>query len=206
MLLGALFVIAYLVGSVPIGHLVGRAHGVDLREVGSGSIGATNVRRALGWGWAITVFLLDLGKGFLPAFCARFVAPGQEGLWYVVGAAAVLGHCFSPWLGFRGGKGIATSLGMVFGASPWVAAGGFAVFVVCLLLSRFVSLSSIIAVFCSILVGLLLHDWIYVGVGIAIFVFVLYTHRRNLQRLRAGDEPKIAFAGSPSGESRETSP
>lgn len=205
MLLGALIVVAYLVGSIPVGHLVGRAHGVDLREVGSGSIGATNVRRALGWGWAIAVFLLDLAKGFLPALAARSILPGHEGLWYVVGAAAVLGHCFSPWLGFRGGKGIATSLGMVFGASPWVAAGGFAVFVVCLALSRFVSLSSIIAVFCSILVGVFLHDWVYVGVGIAIFLFVLYTHRRNLQRLMAGTEPKIAFSRTARGESSETS-
>ncbi len=196
--LACLFVFAYLLGSIPFGVLAARLYGVDVRKVGSGNIGATNVKRAIegaggpGVAWMIVVFLLDLGKGFAPTFAARQF-DAREWMWYLVGIAAVLGHCFSPWLRFRGGKGIATSLGMVFGASPAVAACGFGVFLMLFSITRFVSLSSIVAVFCAAVAGLIFGDWVYVGVGTAIFLFVIYTHRANIARLRNGTEPRFSL-------------
>jgi glycerol-3-phosphate acyltransferase PlsY len=108
-----------------------------------------------------------------------------------VGLAAVAGHCASPFLRFKGGKGIATSLGMVFGASPLVAASGFIIFALVLTISRYVSLSSIVAVGCSVAVGALLKDWVYVGIGSVLFVFVIYTHRANIRRLLDGTENRF---------------
>jgi glycerol-3-phosphate acyltransferase PlsY len=199
MLLAGLFCGAYLLGAVPFGVLVARAHGVDPRLVGSGNVGATNVKRAIdsaggrGLLWAIIVFLLDLIKGLAPTLAARFLLPGQELLWFAVGVAAVAGHCASPFLGFKGGKGVATSLGMVFGASWIAAAGGFGTFLLLLALTRYVSLSSIVAVAMSVAVAILLPDWPYVGVGSLILLFVLYTHRANIQRLRDGTESKFSL-------------
>lgn len=192
MLLAGLFVASYLLGAVPFGVLVARSQGADLTKIGSGNIGATNVKRALGMKWAILVFLLDVGKGFGPTFAARAV-DHRAWVWYLVGLAAIAGHCASPFLRFKGGKGIATSLGMVFGASPLVAASGFAIFIVMLTLSRYVSLSSIVAVGCAVIVALLLKDWVYVGTGSALFLFVIYTHRANIQRLRNGTENRFDF-------------
>ncbi len=204
MLLACLFVFAYIVGAVPFGVLITRAKGIDIRKVGSGNIGATNVARAVGPAWAGLVFLLDLSKGFVPAMVAKSwpVMSGNSGassqalpewVWYAAGVAAIAGHCASPFLGFKGGKGIATSLGMVFGASPIVAAGGFCVFLVLFATTRFVSLSSIAGVAASVVLGAILRDWTYVGIGSLLFLFVLYTHRANICRLRDGTEPKFGF-------------
>ncbi|HVT12666.1 MAG TPA: glycerol-3-phosphate 1-O-acyltransferase PlsY [Fimbriimonadaceae bacterium] len=192
MLLASLIVVAYLLGAVPFGVLITRAKGVDVTRVGSGNIGATNVARAIGKWWAIVVFLLDLMKGCAPVLVARTLT-GNEWLWYAVGLAAIAGHCASPFLRFKGGKGVATSLGMVFGASPIVAAGGFSVFIVLFAFSRWVSLSSIVAVGSSVLIGASLRDWPYTAIGSLLFLFVLYTHRENIKRLRNGTEPKFIF-------------
>jgi len=193
-MLACLFVAAYILGAVPVGVLVARAHGVDITAVGSGNIGATNVKRALGMGWAALVFLLDMIKGFAPTFVARSVDE-REWIWYLVGMAAVAGHCASPFLRFKGGKGVATSLGMVFGGSPIVAAGGFAVFAIVLLppVTRYISLASIIGVGSAVVIAAVLRDWTYVGFGSVLFLFVLYTHRSNIGRLRNGTEPKFRF-------------
>ncbi|HTQ09766.1 MAG TPA: glycerol-3-phosphate 1-O-acyltransferase PlsY [Fimbriimonadaceae bacterium] len=193
-MLAGLFVAAYLLGAVPVGVLVARAHGVDIRTVGSGNIGATNVKRALGMGWAIFVFVFDMLKGFAPTFAARFVS-GDEWVWYLVGIAAVAGHCASPFLKFKGGKGVATSLGMVLGGSTWVALGGFAVFALILVppKTRYISLASIIGVGCAALIGAALRDWTYVAFGSLLFLFVLYTHRANINRLQNGTEPRFKF-------------
>lgn len=190
MLIACLFVAAYLLGAIPFGVLITRAHGVDITKIGSGNIGATNVARAVGRWWATAVFLLDVLKGFAPTFLARYV-DGREWVWYVVGVAAIAGHCASPFLRFKGGKGIATSLGMVFGASPIVAGGGFGVFLLFFFTTRYVSLSSIIAVGTSVLIATTVRDWVYVGIGSLLFFFVLYTHRANISRLRNGTEPKF---------------
>ncbi|HWA83524.1 MAG TPA: glycerol-3-phosphate 1-O-acyltransferase PlsY [Fimbriimonadaceae bacterium] len=192
MLLACLIVVAYLVGAVPFGVLITRARGVDVTKVGSGNIGATNVARAIGKEWAILVFLLDVMKGCGPVLVARTLI-GNEWLWYVVGLASIAGHCASPFLRFKGGKGVATSLGMVFGASPIVAAGGFTMFIVLFAICRWVSLSSIVAVGGSVVIAALLRDWPYTAIGSLLFLFVLYTHRENIKRLRNGTEPKFTF-------------
>lgn len=192
MLLACLFVASYILGAIPFGVLITRAKGVDVTKIGSGNIGATNVARAIGTGWAVVVFLLDLMKGLAPVLAARSL-DGREWIWYLVGIAAIAGHCASPFLHFKGGKGVATSLGMVFGASPLVASAGFGVFIVLFVITRFVSFSSIVGVFTAVAFAALLHDWVYVGIGSVLFLFVLYTHRANIQRLRSGTEPKFSF-------------
>lgn len=192
MLLAGLFVVAYLLGAVPFGVLLCRSKGIDVTQIGSGNVGATNVARALGWRWALPIFVLDMLKGFGPAFAARSMDQ-REWVWYLMGLAAIAGHCASPFLRFKGGKGVATSLGMVFGASPLVAASGFGMFIVLFWFTRYVSLSSIVAVGCSVIAGACFRDWIYVGIGSLLFVFVLFTHRANIKRLRDGTEPKFKF-------------
>jgi glycerol-3-phosphate acyltransferase PlsY len=188
----SLVVAAYVLGAVPFGVLISRAKGVDLSQIGSGNVGATNVGRALGKKWAITVFLLDLAKGLAPTLLARTLTDNHW-LWYLVGLATVAGHCASPFLHFKGGKGVATSLGMVFGASPLVAASGFLIFGIVFAIKRYVSLSSIVGVGLAVAVAAILRDWVYVGIGSLLFLFVLYTHRANIRRLLNGTEPKFKF-------------
>lgn len=194
-------VAAYLVGAVPFGYLAAKSKGIDIFQFGSGNPGATNVTRALGKGWGNAVFALDVLKGVLPALAARFVAPHQVGplhaqaIWFLVGLFAVAGHCASPFLGFRGGKGIATSLGVGLAAAPVVALIAFGIFLVAFLVTRYISFSSIVAVCSTVVLG-----WFIPGqapelivVYVLLSVFVLYRHRGNIRRLREGTEPKFAF-------------
>lgn len=201
-----LYLASYLLGAVPFGVLVARAKGVDIMSVGSGNIGATNVARTLGKGPGFLVLALDLVKGLLPALAARWWIGDHAGLRgeeqaLVCGVLAVLGHSFSPFLRFRGGKGVATGLGMLLGAVPWVAAGALAVFVLTMLLTRIVSLSSILASGSLAVFALVFGS--RPGVALlmtALFVYVLVRHRANIQRLREGKEPKFAFAAKPKAE------
>ena len=184
---------AYLLGAIPFGVLFARAKGIDLFAVGSGNVGATNVKRALGLGPAIAVFLLDVLKGFAPAFLALRVLGSQD--WAIgVGVAAILGHCFSPFLKFKGGKGIATGLGVLFGVTPWVALSVFGVFLFSMLIHRWVSLSSLTAVVTAPFFGWLFGDspgmFLFYG---ALLIFVLIRHRENINRLFEGTEPKFKF-------------
>lgn len=204
--------VAYLVGSIPFGLLVGRAHGIDPRAAGSGNIGATNVGRLLGRRAFAIVFTLDFLKGLLPAAAATWLvhrAPeptrGLFALWLGVGFAAVCGHLFSLYLRFRGGKGIATTAGVALGIFPYftfpmlLAVGVWgAVF----FLWRIVSLASVIgaAAFPLAYVGVgLARGWPIAGAQLPLLAFcvivaalVIYKHRANLARLRAGAEPRVA--------------
>jgi acyl phosphate:glycerol-3-phosphate acyltransferase len=195
----ALLLGGYLLGSIPVGVLVARSKGIDIQQVGSGNIGATNVSRALGKRAGLFVFALDVSKGFVPALIARVLLKeamwglDAQVLWFMVGAAAVLGHSFTPWLRFRGGKGIATGLGMLLASSTIVALAAFGVFLLCMALWRYVSLGSILAV-----ASLALFGWLMPGQSpqmvplyILLFLFVLYKHRDNIGRLRQGTEPKF---------------
>ena len=150
---------AYLLGSIPFGLLIARAHGKDLRSVGSGNIGATNVSRALGRKWAYACFLLDVLKGLIPTLAAMLLAgPEVSGsyserlvmlwLWLAVGCAAVVGHVFPVYVRFKGGKGVATRFGVALGIWPYFticAAVAIAVWVAVVLMWRYVSLASITA-------------------------------------------------------------
>lgn len=193
-----LVVVGYVIGGIPVGVLVARAHGIDIFKVGSGNIGATNVKRALGTKWAIFVFAMDVVKGVVPALAARFLIKGPVGpldaevCWLVAGLGAVMGHCLSPFLKFKGGKGIATSLGAVVTAAPLVALSAFVVFVLVFTPTAYVSLASLIAAPSTLVFGSL-----YPGespqmlpVYFAMTLFIVFRHRGNIRRLMNGTESK----------------
>lgn len=190
----------YLLGSVPCGYLIGLARGVDLRKTGSGNIGATNVFRCVGKGWGIFAFVLDAVKGFVPAFFAgRVLAGAPDWLGLACGAAAVAGHNWPVWLGFKGGKGVSTSVGMLLGVAPAAAGIGLGVFAVAVVATRWVSLGSILA---AAAVGGSAW-WLYgaqkppvvAWALTALAALVVWRHRANTGRLLKGTEPKIVGKG-----------
>jgi glycerol-3-phosphate acyltransferase PlsY len=184
---------AYLVGSIPTGLLIARARGVDLRSVGSGNIGATNVARALGRGWAIAVLIGDALKGFAPVFVGRVLLP-QLSPWAVAlaGLFAVVGHMFTVFLRGRGGKGVATSLGVAFAISPTAALCAFGVYLIIYLTLRISSLGSLLgmwsfSIFARLVGGVALP---YLAVALAAAVLVTARHRQNIARLLRGEEKR----------------
>jgi glycerol-3-phosphate acyltransferase PlsY len=193
---------SFAAGSIPFGPLIAKAVGrVDLRTVGSGNVGATNVGRALGLRWFVAVLLLDAAKGALPVLLLprALGRPGDE--WLAVGCAvaAVLGHVFSPFLGFRGGKGVATAAGAVAAASPLVAGLGAAVFGIVLLLFRFVSLASVCAALALPAIAWAAGSPAVTAFGGIAAVVVLLRHRTNLARIASGSEPRVGGDRQPSG-------
>ncbi len=197
-----LCVLAFFLGAIPFGFIAGKLRGVDLRQEGSGNIGATNTLRVLGKGPGITVLILDVAKGWLPVFLASSVFH-LPAAWVVgVGVAAVLGHTYSPWVRFKGGKGVATSLGVLIGLSPIVAGLSLLGFIVTVALSRYVSLGSIVASLLTAgLFWALPHPLPYQLFGTIAGLFVIVRHRGNIARLRAGTESRFAWnkSGSKSG-------
>jgi len=185
--------VSYLFGALPIGLLVGRmVKGIDVRDYGSGNIGASNVWRTMGPLWGIAVFLFDFCKGYFPTHLAGRVHDVSLWLPILAGLAAILGHNFSPFLRFKGGKGVATSLGVVYGLSPLAAAVGFAVWGLCLLITRYISISSMIAAVVTSLVLIGFNrDLPHVLFALLVAFFVLIKHRPNMVRLKAGTEPKV---------------
>lgn len=184
---------AFLLGAIPFGFMAGKLRGVDLRAEGSGNIGATNTLRVLGIGPGVAVLLLDTLKGFAPIWAARqgfFLSP-----WWVVGAglAAVLGHTFSPFLGFKGGKGVATSLGVLIGLSPLVALISTLVFAVVVAVSRYVSLGSILAAItqAALLWTLAPTPLAFRAFGLLVAGFVVFKHSANIKRLLRGEENRL---------------
>lgn len=185
--------VSYLFGALPIGLLVGRmVKGIDVRDYGSGNIGASNVWRTMGPFWGVAVFLFDFCKGYFPTHLAERVPDVSPWLPVLVGLAAILGHNFSPFLRFKGGKGVATSLGVVYGLSPVAAAVGFAVWGLCLWITRYISVSSMIAAVVTSLVLIYLNrDLPHVLFSLLVAFFVVIKHRSNMARLKAGTEPKV---------------
>jgi len=191
--------LAYLLGSIPFGYLLVRFfRKEDIRAVGSGNIGATNVARSGGKGLGILTLLLDLGKGLLAVLLARHVAPGTPGFPsdLAVGAAvaAVIGHVFPVWLGFRGGKGVATALGVFLALTPKAALAAVAVFTLVVALSRIVSLASIVAAaVLPVFAVVLMPDRspVYLGGVVFIALLVIVKHQANIQRLIAGTESRF---------------
>jgi acyl phosphate:glycerol-3-phosphate acyltransferase len=197
----AYLVLAFLAGSLPFGLWIGRwARGVDVRAHGSGNIGATNVLRVAGVGWGLLALALDVAKGWLAvALLPRALGLGSvgEGSWApVAGAlAATCGHIFSPLVGWRGGKGVATFLGAAFALAPAAAAIALAGFFLTLAISRFVSAGSIVM---ALLFPLAALRFAPAGVrppvavaGAAIAALIVWRHRANLARLARGEEPKL---------------
>lgn len=195
-----LIAVGYLSGSVPWGVLLGRRLGsVDLRRHGSGGTGATNALRVLGWRASAVVFLLDFGKGAVPVLVAR--QAGLDGEWVaLVGVAAVVGHCWSPLLGFKGGKGMATGAGAAAGLFPWVLLV-FPLMVVVVALTRYVSLASLVGsvAVSAVVVGLAASDRVAWSVPLAIVAMtaiIVFKHAGNIRRLLAGTERRL---GEPAG-------
>ncbi|WBU64342.1 glycerol-3-phosphate 1-O-acyltransferase PlsY [Paracoccus aerodenitrificans] len=183
-------VIGYLIGSVPFGIVITRALGLgDLRQIGSGNIGATNVLRTGHKGAALATLLLDSGKGAIAVLLARHF--GGDIAAVLAGAAAFLGHCFPVWLGFRGGKGVATFLGTLIALQWQIGLAACAIWAVVAAISRISSLSALMAAALSPLMAALM-GWYHVALA-ALFMaaLIFWRHRANIRRLREGTEPKI---------------
>ncbi len=188
--------LAYLLGATPTSFWVGRAiYGVDLREEGSGNLGATNTFRVLGWKAALPVMVVDVTKGWLPVWLFPKVDGAQAWSWALAyGAAAILGHVFSAWVRFRGGKGVATSAGVFLGLAPWGVLIAFAVWLVTVLVTRIVSLASILAALAiPVAVAMTPHQGgnALLAFTLALALFVLWAHRANVGRLLRGEEHRF---------------
>jgi conserved hypothetical integral membrane protein TIGR00023 len=185
---------SFWAGALPFGYWAARRRGVDIRKVGSGNIGATNVFRVLGAKVGLTVLVLDALKGFLPTWLATRAGAGDvEAI--LVGVAAILGHTFSPIMGFKGGKGIATGLGALLAAAPLTLAIAFPIWLVVFLITRWVSLASILAAASVPIAAYLFgHSLPAVGILAATAATVIFKHRSNLWRILHGVEPKTAAA------------
>ncbi len=212
-----LIVVSYLIGSVSFAFVIAKVQGVDLRKIGSGNLGATNLARACGKKWAYICFLLDVLKGFVPSFAAKFfvvsdsVTPAELALWLAVGVAAMLGHIFPFYLKFKGGKGVATGFGVVLGIWPYCTIPGLIVFVLwaaIVLIWRYISLGSCFAaaVFPVIMIVLtiILKDWYFnvlwplIAAAVILCSLVIVLHRANIKRILAGAEHKV-LQGSKKG-------
>ena len=205
-ILGLLAVIgSYLVGAIPCGFLVARSvlHD-DIRNHGSGNIGATNVGRVLGWRWGSLVLLLDALKGGIPTYFLPRLAMASDEFAFVhwsvaCGVAAVLGHMFPCWLKFRGGKGVATALGVVVVLSPWASLAALVVFVIVLLSSRYMSLSSMTASVTFSLTSLTLlwpaglggRNASLTAFSVLVPALIVFQHRSNIGRLLRGEENRL---------------
>jgi len=198
-------VLAYLIGSIPSAVWLGQAYyGIDVREFGSGNAGATNTFRVLGTKAGIFVMALDIFKGLTAVTLATvwmqlgFIPESQVVLFKIVfGISAVIGHIFPIYVGFKGGKGVATLLGMVLSINPLVAASCIAVFMIVLLLTKYVSLGSILGTLTFPVMLLITdvepNDPILVIFGFTFFLVVLFTHKKNVQRVLNGTENKVNF-------------
>ncbi len=204
---------SYIVGSLPFGFWISKSLGVDIRNQGSGNIGATNVLRTLGRKVGITVLILDISKGFLPVLIGSIIIFNQlpdsmlnkeeiKGTIYVLLAiGAILGHNYTFWLGFKGGKGIATSAGAIMPFLPEVLIGSLFVWILFYFLSRYVAIASIAAAFSiPILTVSLDHNYLFpeinsswpvISFGIIASIMAIWRHRSNIQRLIKGEEDQF---------------
>ncbi len=185
----------FLSGSLPFGYVAGRLRGIDIRQHGSGNIGATNVIRVLGKGIGIPVFVLDVLKGLLPCLWIRSQG-GESWVWVATGLAAILGHMFTPWLRGKGGKGVATAAGVLAGIAPLPMLGGLALWLLFFFTTRYVSLASMMAgvgVAGTMAVQMArsgVWDGVLLGFGVLLMLLVILRHRGNITRILAGTEPK----------------
>ena len=193
----AAVVVAYLLGSVPFGLLLAKAvKGVDLRQFGSGNIGAANAVRAMGRKWGIFAFALDFLKGFVPVLACRWVTSDAKQLatlQVLVGTAAVLGHCYSIYLRFHGGKGVATGCGAIVAIDPLIFLAGGCVWLITLFTTRYVGLASILMGIAFPIAVFFRADGsereLLIGASL-LTLLILIRHRSNIQRMLAGTEPR----------------
>lgn len=198
----AVAIAGYLLGSIPTGFLVAKARGIDIRAVGSGNIGAANTFRAIGRAAGIFVLLIDALKGFVAVELCYLILPlfgvtdPAQAIHYrvVAGIFAVLGHNYTCWLGFKGGKGIATTAGVYLALVPLSVGLGLAAFIIAVVLTRYTSVGSMLAALVlATTVCVTQHDLTLRIVTIALCVLAILKHRTNIQRLIAGTENRIQF-------------
>ena len=202
--LAVLLIGSYLLGSIPFGYLAGRLKGTDIRQAGSGNVGATNVVRVLGKGYGYPVFALDVLKGFGAVKISMLIAPGRPPEWnspeifgIFAALSSVLGHLYPPWLKFKGGKGVATSAGALFALTPVATLIGVAIWLTVFWLTRYVSLASITAAVVLPIVILVVRSQNQNNCGALVYSSVLvaavvvWRHRSNLSRLLQGTEPRF---------------
>lgn len=202
------FVAAYLIGSLPTSFIMGKVtRGLDIRQHGSGNVGATNALRVLGTKIGLFTLLIDIGKGFLTIFLARKFLPEASNLFFIgIGLATILGHIFTIFLKFKGGKGVATSAGVFLALTPLAVAIALAVFVIVVAVTRYVSLGSILAASVLFLTELIINftnSFSQLEFLIFVFIvalFIIIKHRSNIARLLAGNENKLSFKKNRSGE------
>ena len=209
---------AYLLGSIPTGYLVAWAKGIDIRSVGSGNIGATNAMRVLGKPAGIFVLLMDALKGFLAVKClaplmvhfvlhsfSTIIEPEEiSALQLMAGICAVLGHNYTCWLRFKGGKGIATTAGVFLALAPWAVLIALVVFILAVLLTKYVSIGSIAAAIAlPAAVWIMTPQNVVLGViATALGVMAIYKHKGNIERLMAGTENRIGKKSSTTDEAK----
>jgi glycerol-3-phosphate acyltransferase PlsY len=202
--LAVLLVGSYLLGSIPFGYFAGRLAGIDIREAGSGNVGATNVVRVLGKGYGYLVFALDFLKGLAPVTISMLMAPGRPPEWnspeifgILAAISSVLGHSYPPWLKFKGGKGVATSAGALLALTPVATLIGVAIWIIVFCLTRYVSLASITAAIVLPIVILVVNSQnqnrgkplVYSSACVG--AVIIWRHRSNLSRLIRGTEPRF---------------
>ena len=186
---------AYVIGATPTSHWVARTfYGVDLRREGSGNLGATNTYRVLGWKAAVPVVVVDMLKGWVPTAVFPLLAPASFAWTIGYGAAAILGHVFSFWIGFRGGKGVATSAGVFTALTPVAMLIAFVVWVATLAMTGYVSLASMLGGLALASSTLLIpHDgpWAVSAFTVVLAAFIIWAHRGNVARLIRGEERRF---------------
>jgi acyl phosphate:glycerol-3-phosphate acyltransferase len=211
---------AYFAGSIPFGLLIGKlVFGIDIREKGSGNIGATNVSRTFGAKWGIICLVLDALKGLLPAWliplgvASTSAAASPELVGVLAGLSTIVGHMFPCWLKFKGGKGVATSLGVVLILGPIGSAAGFVAFVLCTAMFRIIALSSITAavVFGASQLIVLRPDPFGESLPLALFslavpALIIVRHKGNIGRLWRGEEPKFTFGSAKKADTPPEAP
>lgn len=191
---------SYLIGAFPTSFVVGKlVKGIDLREHGSGNLGATNVFRVLGWKAATPVFLIDILKGFVPTFYFPGLDRSPHWEWALAyGAAAIVGHVYSVYVGFKGGKGVATSAGVFLALAPWALLAGLVVWLLLVATVRIVSIASIAA---AVVVPPVVYFEEGAGpvlwLALALMAFVIWSHRANIRRLLRGEEHRFGHKDAP---------
>ncbi|MBC1251781.1 glycerol-3-phosphate 1-O-acyltransferase PlsY [Listeria welshimeri] len=190
-----LSLLAYVIGSIPSGLWIGKIfYKKDIRDFGSGNLGATNSFRVLGIKAGSIVTVMDILKGtvatLLPFFFQLHV---DHHFWLLTGAFAIIGHSFPLFAGFRGGKAVATSAGVILAYAPLLFVAALIIFLLTLKISKYVSLSSMIAALAALLISLFMGDWILIILIACITLFVVWRHRANITRIRNGEEPKIKW-------------
>ncbi|PTE94413.1 acyl-phosphate glycerol 3-phosphate acyltransferase [Staphylococcus equorum] len=201
MMIIIMLILSYLIGAFPSGYVIGKLfYKKDIRQFGSGNTGATNSFRVLGKPAGFLVTFLDIFKGFIVVFFPLWLPVSAEGPissfftnGLIVGAFAILGHVYPVYLGFKGGKAVATSAGVILGMNPILLFILAAIFFIILKLTKYVSLSSIIASICCLIGAVLIRDIILVIVSIGVVVLLIIRHRSNIVRIFKGEEPKIKW-------------